>query len=701
MTFLTRLILAILPFAGTLLQGTETSVHIFGVGQGNGVLVRYGKQAVMIDLGSAEIKYHALYRKAEAIQKERLPKKFLEKLEDASAEDPSSASVTLTADALQSVPEKSPFNTENSDHKMDLSQSPSHESEGSRSDNSSSSLKKTPISTEEEDSETLTNACTNKNSPSSAERPNKKQKVQQEPIKKEYQETLLSSVWSQLPLDPEKAKIRCLKTLVVTHPDQDHYNLLPALFCEAPHEDFPEETWKIDSVLLGGWKMQYSEKFQDWLTQHTGGKIQSVRFLGTNQENGSVKDIIARTNGNYSIQSDYARSFHTGKYEEKDKTELENHVEKTLLFSADKAQEAPPFFQILAMNTGHAERTIAGQTVISPLNEDNNMNSFVLRLVVPQKNKQQQDLSFVFGADANAETWRQVGLNFMATQYGDLSTNKDFLKSTGMLISHHGSDHHDETNQYILDIFQPKCCFISAGRHRGFHHPRKTVCDLLLACGYLEKREAHLVSYFSSKKKGNKKKRLYHHQKTTKEALYNTLNHGHITLTFDEGEASIKPSEHTKRKQYQGVYKGPENQEKTLDFIKDLTDAWRLKPGTDPLAFLEGKIEGSTICLWEKDPQQQKWIPSDKTREKAQGQTLDALTSESFEHFFLYVSEEEEENRFYIAPVWALIPGTEEAENDNTPIDTDNLSSSVKTSETKTQALQTKTNLSMGAMKEE
>ena len=140
-------------------------VEIFSTGQGNTVLLRHNNQAIMIDAGSSESKFRALYH----AKSDHTIKEYF-----------------LTAQAEEDSLENSSLRLRGSTFCDDSSQSGSSMTGGS-----DPGLRK----------------------------------VHHRKIQKQYMEEIVEDIRNAL---PQENKVFFLKTLIITHSDEDHYNRLPA-----------------------------------------------------------------------------------------------------------------------------------------------------------------------------------------------------------------------------------------------------------------------------------------------------------------------------------------------------------------------------------------------------------------------------------------------------------------------------------------
>lgn len=444
--FLVRMFLSILCFP---MATFAIEIDSFSTGEGSTILLRHNGEAIMIDAGSSESKFRALYH-SKSVKEEN--------------------SYTLTAPQPQetnSIGSKS-LHLRESSFQDDSSQSGSSMAHSDNVDNI---------------------------------------KLFQEKTRKNYMEDVLQSIKAKLPCVKKKY---FLKTLVITHADEDHYNLISKIF------DHSSE-FLIENVILSGFKEDYSETFRTWLKLYQemalrSRSIENVIFTGMYNGEGG-KQMGEGENG-------YARAYYSGM---PGQTKTEKRIEEALTFSSNNKEDASntPKLKILSMNAGHTMHSDSDLIYIS--NETQNSNSLVLRLEASGQ-------SFLFTGDAENATWNHIRANFWKKE-GQLQT--DYL-----LLSHHGSEQGGATRQDILDLIKPKVCFVSVGRHLGYHHPRQNVLDIIKSLPSLLQTETHIVSYFGRE---NIRDKFSHKRRHTTQAIFSTLNHGTLSLTLQKLEGGQFP----------------------------------------------------------------------------------------------------------------------------------------------------------------
>lgn len=281
-----------------------------------------------------------------------------------------------------------------------------------------------------------------------------------------------------------------LKTVVISHPDVDHYNLLPRIFSVGTE-------FKINSIILGGRWQQYSNDLQTWLNSHyydedATHKIEDVIFTG-NIDGSNVNN------------KKYARAYGSI-FKENTRLETEKRIEQALQF--DGNSDNKPLIKILAMNVGYKELFDTEEK-----DDSTNTSSIVLRV--------EGKASFTITGDADGCTWDFIEGSYQG-ETGPLET--DYL-----LLSHHGALRNGPSRETILNILKPKVCLISTGRiGPNYFHPRGEIIDRLINLGSLKKfGTSYPFSYYKAPEGSGYPVRKRKHYK---EMICSTLDDGHITF---------------------------------------------------------------------------------------------------------------------------------------------------------------------------
>lgn len=484
-------------------------IDILPSGQGNCVLVSYNNQAILIDAGSGEMHFPAAYK--EKVTQDI--KEFSIKKKEA------------TSSAFSAARNFSTFSARSSGFKGD----DSTESSGDDIPKKSAKAAKRPRE--------KASAAVSRNT---------------ESTKEKFRESLFTSIHEKLPRDKHNHLL--LKTLVITHPDEDHYNLIDKIFAE-------DQDFYIESIILGGFYANYNSTFQNWLDDNSnslrigGSRIGKIFFTG--MADGSA------TSPSGLLEQGLARSYYSNMLPVEELTRIEQSIEEALSFKDETDISVPikeadlsfedeanisvskqadlkfgdtfdsepvPKFQILSMNSGHATEP---NGYIRKANEDKNTNSIVLRLGY-------RGQSIIFSADAQIATWRHIASHTWAVE-------KE-LKANYLLISHHGSKEDGATTQELLNLLEPQACFISAGRNLRYHHPHSETIELLENLHNLYRSsDYHDVSYFCPDKNKNVKQKFVYRRKSTNLAIFSTLNNGTLSITLGENPPMIRASQFKER----------------------------------------------------------------------------------------------------------------------------------------------------------
>ena len=383
--------------------------------------------------------------------------------------------------------------------------------------------------------------------------------------KEAYKQHLIQTMRATLPKSGAN-KGRVLKTLVISHADTDHYNLIPQVF---PAQEEGSDD-RIEYMVISGFRDEYLHSFQKWLDWAQKHIIDpaNIIFTGTDDPSG-LKSAAP------------ARSYFTG-MPVTVKTENEQKIEEALRFHGVPAGEG---FQILAMNPTHTSDM--DETPPVRLNHEKNKTSMVLRLRYGGD-------SIIFPGDAEEETWNRVFSNFH---------NQD-LKSTYLLLSHHGSRANGATSARVIDVIQPEACLISCGRNMGHEHSARDVLNDMRRSQRLLKTRAHHVSSFKyiGEDPETKKAIVHHRMGQAARAIFSTANHGHLRIQLGAREKKVHVH-YTPEKVYPSFLSDT--------FFKDFTSreaeevpSW--EGGVEALlqtlrTICSDMPQSASICLWQKE----------------------------------------------------------------------------------------------------
>lgn len=454
--------LIIIIFIATAFSNGD-EVTVFDVGQGNCVLVKHKKQGILIDAGSKENNFSTLYNRLFGYDVKRRYR-LREDLESSSNSNSLSDVDTDTEDEKSTTPESSI-----EEEKVDIDKKSTTTSTSVFVPKVDKKLTKSIIFIEEEGAEVDTEKGPSSNST---------------PTIKKIRSTILKN----------NDGVLLLKTVVISHPDIDHYNLLPDIF----NDDIE---FKINSIILGGRWQQYSDSMQNWLKIHyynddATHKIEDVIFTGT-------------IDGSNMDNKEYARAYGSI-FKENTRSDVEKKIEQALQFDGTTVEK--PLIKILAMNVGYKE-SFDIESNGEEKKDSANTSSIVLRV--------EGKASFTITGDADGCTWDFIEGSYQG-ETGPLET--DYL-----LLSHHGALRHGPSRETILSILKPKVCLISTGRiGRPYFHPRGEIIDRLINLGSLKKFcTTYPFSYYKVTAGGGDPVRQ---RKYYKEMICSTLDDGHITF---------------------------------------------------------------------------------------------------------------------------------------------------------------------------
>lgn len=176
------------------------TVEFFPSGQGNTILVRHANQAMIIDAGSSEMKFPAAYH-------------------------------------VKATPIERSFELENPQlHEEDLF-------------SLVTARKRTPADHHADSAESSSGGASPDQAPGAKRARGGGGAAAKKKTRDVYEQALLASIRALLPQD--EAGTLSLRTLLITHADEDHYNLIPKIFAS-------KEKFRVGNVILGGFYAQYT-----------------------------------------------------------------------------------------------------------------------------------------------------------------------------------------------------------------------------------------------------------------------------------------------------------------------------------------------------------------------------------------------------------------------------------------------------------
>lgn len=287
-----------------------------------------------------------------------------------------------------------------------------------------------------------------------------------------------------------------IKTVVITHPDKDHYNWLTKLFSH--------KNDKIGFLIFGGLPSHYyqsnQEEFKDWLKLRLKNKTQ-IFFPAIQYEALAPKDLSNPLQEILELEKN---------------DEFAPHIfSGTTSFAQLALAEAFCFHKkviisLLAINPLHSGE-LGNIMRLADDDVDDNKDSLVLRV-------QHGQSSVLLTGDATQATTRCIRQNY--------KNNLDSLKSTALLASHHGSAEHGCNSEEWIKMVDPEYVLISHGHQHG--HPQTRAYNNFKLSSRLRQVPGHHVLVG----KGTNETEVYHEGSlhTTSRAIYSTLNSGTLTL---------------------------------------------------------------------------------------------------------------------------------------------------------------------------
>lgn len=291
-----------------------------------------------------------------------------------------------------------------------------------------------------------------------------------------------------------------VKTVVITHPDQDHYGWLMKLFSH------PNDI--IEFLIFGGLPSHYypsdQQGFKDWLRLRLKNKTRiffpAIQYKALNPEKDDPFQEILNLEKERKFAPHTFSHIQGGDFKKLDLAEAFDFDDKIII-------------SLLSVNPLH----IPGPKKVARLADDDaddNKDSLVLKI--------EHGLSSVMlMGDATQATTNRIKQN-----YEDDEDSLKFLKSTVLLASHHGSAEHGCNTEEWLKLVDPKCVVISHGHQYG--HPQAQAYNNFKQLNLIQVSEHQILVG-----KGIDKTEDYYEGSlhTTFRAIYSTLNSG--TLTFE------------------------------------------------------------------------------------------------------------------------------------------------------------------------
>lgn len=355
-----------------------------------------------------------------------------------------------------------------------------------------------------------------------------------------------------------------VQTVVITHPDKDHYGWLTKLFKEKDDH--------IDHIIFGGVPEHYDEsgelRLKEWIKIRLEKKTQ-IYFPAVSYEPiKSLKDIKLHEGRTWAEHTISPPGF------------------KDALDFGEKVR-----ISFLAVNPTHFKGN--GDEILrmsSP--EDDNADSLVLKIT-------NVEFSAILTGDATeVTTTRIINNNY---------NNSDHLKTDILLASHHGSSTHGSNNEKWIKATQPKFVVISNGLLHG--HPNEEAYENFKKSPRLTRVEEHEIFISESKKEG--------FSCNTQNPIFSTLTNGTIIFVLEENGIGIRTDEGTKKvKIYKGKNAEIEDKKERVETKEEENDIVFTPVSKKTKKFSKTKIPSFNLPPVEKEKEEQKTPENRKTLKK-------------------------------------------------------------------------------------
>lgn len=316
-------------------------------------------------------------------------------------------------------------------------------------------------------------------------------------------------------------------TILVSHPDEDHYNLLPPIFLE-----FPGLFEKVNAAVFGGTSESYIDmelfftKLGDSLKERK--KDSFFLFAGSvavlDRQGGSILNKFGKPL--VKMARAYSSLFNPESPEER-------RIEEVLKAALGNQVE----LSILAMNVGFKEPPLQfdeeeenEQEKRKKLDQSRNTSSIVLKVtnIGGETNigHGERRESIIIPGDADGCTW-----DFILGVYQE---HRELLQARYLLLSHHGAFENGCSREDILQAFCPKVCLISAGNSKAYHHPRAEILERLQRLE-LDQWNQGFTSQLSCYRRTGSRRNEFDRIRLSnvKQLILSTLDDG--TITFEMG----------------------------------------------------------------------------------------------------------------------------------------------------------------------
>ncbi|MBW8308763.1 MAG: hypothetical protein K0M45_03850 [Candidatus Paracaedibacteraceae bacterium] len=472
--------LATLIRAQETIREDELVVRVHSVGQGNCITINFHNKVMMVDCGTSSIKNESLVRK------------------------------DLVKDAVKKLQEEEEGKKKGKGKKKEASK-----------------RERTSVESPSDLFERI--AKLDRDRVNSGE-PELKAKVFKDQCCREINQVLLK----YSPQDKSDPGLKRIKTILLTHGDTDHTNLLTTVV---------KKKYKINNFILGGMPEEYDldEKWIDYHLKLKGFKLYipalSFKAFGETwswtqiialskelrEKNGLAPQAYSFPKGSIRIRTQYLAA------------DFEGYSIKEL----EKAFNFGGKFQVylLSINSAHFQGAPLSleddKTSILRVNEDPNTDSLVLKIIHTPSN-----LSVMLTGDATGQTTDRIYNNYQ--RFLPTEEFKDFLQADIYLAAHHGSITHGSNHEdWIKNVVKPQVVFISNGLSQG--HPYKQAFQIFKGSPNMKTGvQEHKVDYAIHKKEqASTSKSFTYKTYMTKAAIFSTVNNGLLEARFSSQEGIL------------------------------------------------------------------------------------------------------------------------------------------------------------------
>ena len=311
----------------------------------------------------------------------------------------------------------------------------------------------------------------------------------------------------------KKAPIH-VKTVVISHPDSDHYGWLLDLLT---HKDD-----RIDHLILGGWPCHYSlneEVLKEFLDKGTtiyfpaikGGKI-------TSENQDKLEEFFNLPEPSESLFV-FPEPYELAPYYSDTSSEPSSNTSSVSSYTVPNFIQAFQFhnqnFRVacLSVNASHVEES--GQIISHRYGEDDNMDSIVLKIMFGKS-------SAIIAGDATGLTEQRILRSFRDCHH--------LLKTNVIIPSHHGSTSHGSNGTPFIIATSPEYILNSSGHQHG--HPAEAPYTRFKLSPSLKSHVTrHSILLGKSSTAKSKAEKRYFTNETSK-GIFSTLMSGTITVNL-------------------------------------------------------------------------------------------------------------------------------------------------------------------------